>query len=99
MNRRIRATLLGILLGFIGDIIGFVLYGLVFSWLKGVTFGFFYQKIFLETELFRSQILTGALIVNILMFYILMRRRLDDLNKGVLIAILLTVIGIVYYYT
>jgi hypothetical protein len=94
-----RDTLLGILLGFIGDVIGFVLYGLVFSWMNGVSFGHFYQKIFLDTELFRSQILTGALIVNILMFYILMRRRMDDLNKGVLIAILLTVIGIVYYYT
>lgn len=99
MNRRMRDTLLGILLGFIGDVIGFVLYGLVFSWMNGVSFGYFYQKIFLDTELFRSQILTGALIVNILMFYILMRRRMDDLNKGVLIAILLTVIGIVYYYT
>lgn len=98
MNRRMRDTLLGILLGFIGDVIGFVLYGLVFSWMNGVSFGYFYQNIFLDNEL-RSQILTGALIVNILMFYILMRRRMDDLNKGVLIAILLTVIGIVYYYT
>lgn len=98
MNRRMRDTLLGILLGFIGDVIGFVLYGLVFSWMNGVSFGYFYQ-IFLDQEILRSQILTGALIVNILMFYILMRRRMDDLNKGVLIAILLTVIGIVYYKT
>jgi CDP-diglyceride synthetase len=98
MNERVKKTLLGFLIGIAGLVLGFVFYGSFFSWMNGVDFNYFYNQVFLGTELFRSQIITGSLLVNVLFFFILMKRREDEMNRGLLITILLAVIAIVFYF-
>lgn len=99
MTRNLRLTLSGIGIGILGNLVGFLVYGLVLSQLKNVTFSYFYKNMFLGTDVFKSQIITGALLVNVLIFYIFMRKRMDELSRGILITILFSVIAIVYYYT
>lgn len=99
MNNSLRETFLGILIGIIGNIVGFVIFGFGISITQDVSFSYFFNNMFLNTDVFRSQVLTGALLVNVILFYIFMRRGNDGINRGIIITILFTVIAIVYYYT
>lgn len=99
MSRALRETFLGIFIGLIGNVIGFVLFGLAITLINdGVTFQYFCENMFLKTDVFKSQVLTGALLINVILFYIFMRRGSDGINRGIIITILLSVIGIVYFY-
>jgi len=98
MNRGMKQTLVGILIGAMGNVIGFLLYGLIITLNKGVTFRYFYENMFRDTDIFKSKIITGALLVNVILFYIFMRANKDELNRGILISILISVIAIVYFY-
>jgi hypothetical protein len=94
-----RLTLIGMLAGLIGNVVGFLIYGLILSQVKKISFSYFYNNMFLGTDVFKSQIITGALLVNVLMFYVFMKQNKDALSRGILIAILLSVIAIIYYYS
>ena len=99
MRKSVRLTLTGMLLGLLGNILGFFIYGLALSLLQGVTFSYFYHNMFIGTDIFKSQIITGALLVNVILFYILMKKGNDSLSRGVVISILLSVIAIIYFYS
>ena len=86
------------LIGVVGDIIGFLLYSTIFVLWKQVSYRFFIEEMLINTDLFRSQILTGAILLNVVLFYIFMRRKMDNINRGLIVVILFTVIAIVYYY-
>ncbi len=98
MSDSLKQTFLGIVIGIIGNVVGFFIFGLGISLTQDVSFSYFFNKMFMETDIFRSQVLTGALLVNVILFYLLMRNGRDGINRGIIITILLTVIAIVYYY-
>ena len=97
MTRRVKHTLLGVLIGLVGDLLGFFVYTLVFVMLNNVSYRFFIEEVFLGTDLFKSQIFTGSILLNVVLFYIFMRKDLNDLNRGLIIVILFTVMAIVFY--
>jgi hypothetical protein len=98
MNNQVKLTLFGIFLGILGNILGFLIYGLIFSAVNNVDFSMFFNTIFLKMESFRSQIITGSMLVNVVLFYFLMKAKKDAINRGVIITILLSVIAIIYYF-
>lgn len=98
MTDNVRYTLIGMLLGLVGDVVGFFAYGGILTMIKGVSFSYFYNNMFLGTDVFKSQIITGALLVNVIIFYISMKKANDFISKGILISILISVIAIIYYY-
>lgn len=97
MNQRMKRTLLGILIGVVGNLAGFLGYATAFVLLNKVNYRFFVEKVFLEHDYFKSQIFTGSILLNVVLFYIFMRKDWNDLNRGLIVVILLTVIAIVYY--
>ena len=99
MNTQVKLTLFGILLGILGNVIGFVIYGLIFSAVNKVDFSMFYNTVFLKMESFRSEIITGSMLINVVLFYFLIKSKQDALNIGVIINILLSVIAIIYYFS
>lgn len=98
MSREVQQTFIGLLVGMLGNVLGFFIFGFAICVSQGVSFSFFYNNMFLDTEVFRSQVITGALLVNVVLFYIFMRMGRDGINRGIIITILLSVIAIVYYY-
>ncbi|NND94755.1 MAG: hypothetical protein HKN45_07790 [Flavobacteriales bacterium] len=98
MSDSLRQTFYGILIGIIGNVVGFFIFGLGIALTQDISFSYFLNKMFLETDIFRSQVLTGAILVNVVLFYLFMRKGHDGINRGIIITILLTVIAIVYYY-
>lgn len=99
MKNSLKETFLGIIIGILGNIVGFVIFGMGITITQDVSFSYFLNNMFLNTDVFRSQVLTGALLVNVILFYIFMRRGKDGINRGIIITILFTVIAIIYYYT
>lgn len=98
MSSNISKLFLGILLGIAGNVLGFFIFGLILCWSKDIQFTYFIENMVIGTDIFRSQIITGSLLVNTILFYILMRRGQDDINRGVMVTILLTMIAFVYYF-
>jgi hypothetical protein len=98
MNQNFRDLFIGLVLGLIGNVVGFILFGLGVCLSKGVSFPYFVNNMFLDTEIFRTQIISGSLLVNLILFYILMRRGRDAINRGVVITILITMMLFAYYY-
>lgn len=87
------------LIGLIGDVVGFFIYGFILTQLKSVSFKYFYENMFLGTDIFKSQIITGALLVNVIIFYIFMKKGNDSISRGILISILISVIAIIYFFS
>jgi hypothetical protein len=98
MSNSLKETLIGLVIGMLGNVLGFFIFGLGICLAQDVSFSFFYNNMFLDTEVFRSQIITGALLVNVVLFYIFMKKGRDGINRGIIITILLSVMAIVYYY-
>ncbi|NND95445.1 MAG: hypothetical protein HKN45_11315 [Flavobacteriales bacterium] len=99
MSQSVRYTLIGMLIGLIGDVVGFFIYGFILTQLKSVSFKYFYENMFLGTDIFKSQIITGALLVNVIIFYIFMKKGNDAISRGILISILISVIAIIYFFS
>lgn len=98
MSIAIKETLIGLVIGMLGNILGFFIFGLGICLAQDVSFSFFFNNMFIDTDVFRSQVITGALLVNVILFYIFMRKGRDGINRGIIITILLSVMAIVYYY-
>ncbi len=98
MSNSLKETLIGLVIGLLGNVLGFFIFGLAISLAQDVSFSFFFNNMFLDTEVFRSQVITGSLLVNVVLFYIFMRKGHDGINRGIIITILLSVMAIVYYY-
>ena len=98
MNWRMQQTLLGMLAGVVGNLVGFMFFAAIVMFYHNVDFRVFYEVLFLGSDRFKSNIISGAILVNIILFFIFMRKGKDELNRGLIVVILLTVMSIVYYY-
>ena len=98
MNWRMQQTFLGMLVGILGNLVGFFLFAGIVMFYHNVDFRVFYEVLYLGSDSFKSNIISGAILVNIVLFFIFMRKRKDELNRGLIVVILFTVMAIVYYY-
>ncbi len=89
---------LGMLFGALGLVVGFILYWLFLYISGGVGFGYFWNDMFLGTDIFKSKIITGAIVMDCFLFYLFMRLGKDSYNFGMLFVIIIAVIAAVYFY-
>ena len=90
----------GIAGGFLGALLGFVLFGLFFSWYNEIFFTEFVQDVFLGAALqdFQSRILSFSMLLDIVLFFILIRRGYEEFCKGLIIVLVLSVAAIAWLY-
>ena len=90
----------GILGGIIGAVIGFVLFGLVFSWYNEIFFSEFLNDVFLGSALqdFQSRILSFSMLLDVVLFFILIRRGYEEFCKGLIIDLVVAVAVIAWLY-
>jgi len=91
-------TMLGVLIGILGNLIGFFLFAAIVMFYHNVDFHIFYNVLYLGSDQFKANIISGAILVNIILFFIFMRKGKDELNRGLIVVVLFTVMAIVYYY-
>lgn len=88
----------GFVIGLLAPLLGFVLYGWYWSWKFFRPFTYFVNDVFLATTAFRSSIISLSLIINLIPFYIFIRKERYKSARGVIAAVFLYVPFVVYFY-
>lgn len=87
----------GVLVGLVGGFIGFILYGLYYSFSHHIDLMDFVNRVFLGNKILRSPILSLSILFNIIPFYILLNKNYYKGARGVMLSIFIYAIAIVYY--
>jgi len=93
MNPRTTHTLGGIVLGLIGSLISFGVYAYAFTAKNGVSFDMFWENWVVDSDVFRTEIITATVLLNIILFFILYRTKKEAMATGVLIAVMVTLVA------
>jgi hypothetical protein len=90
----------GIAGGIIGALLGFVLFGLGFSWFNEIYFSEFVQDVFLGSALqdFQSRIISFSMLLDVILFFILIRRGYEEFCKGLIVVLVISVAVIAWLY-
>jgi hypothetical protein len=89
--------LVGALLGIVGGMVGFAIYGVYYTSTHPIDFLGFVNKVFIGTPVLRSPILSLSILFNLLPFYLLLNRKYYQGARGVMLSIFLYAILIVYF--
>lgn len=84
-------------MGLIGPLLGFVVYGLYWSWSFHRTFCYFVNDLFIGTPDFRSSILSLSLLMNLVPFFIFLRSDRYKSARGVMAAVFIYVPLVIYF--
>ncbi|NEN22179.1 hypothetical protein G3O08_01510 [Cryomorpha ignava] len=96
-SKRFDKTAIGFVIGLILPVIGFVIYGVYWSWKFFRTFSYFVNDVFLGTPTFRSSILSLSLLINLIPFFIFLKTDRNKSARGVLAAVFVYVPFVVYF--
>jgi hypothetical protein len=88
----------GAILGVVGAILGFMIYGFIWAQANDVTFMYFYKDVFIGTSFFTDKIVTISVLLDVVLFFVFMRFNWYNLCKGILAVVILAVPVAIYYY-
>jgi hypothetical protein len=89
---------IGMLAGILGAFLGFVLFGYGFAFINHITFGEFYHGIFLGVQDFQSRIVTFSMLIDVILFFIFMKKDYQQFCKGIIAVLVLAVIAVAWLY-
>ena len=88
----------GAVVGVLGAIIGFLIFGFFWAIANDVTFQYFYKDVFLGTRFFTDKIVTVSILLDVLLFFIFMKFNWLNMCKGILAVVILAVPIAIYFY-
>lgn len=88
---------LGVAIGVVSPVVGFFIYGLLWSWYFSKPFMYFLDDVFIGIPTFRSSILTLSLVFNLVPFFYLIRTHRYKTARGVILAVFLYIPFVVYF--
>lgn len=97
-SNRYNKTVIGLVLGLFMPILGFVIYGAYWSWKFHRTFSYFVNDVFLGTPAFRSSIIALSLLINLIPFFLFLRKEYYYSARGVIAAVFVYVPFVVYFH-
>ncbi|MFN6380644.1 MAG: hypothetical protein ACK4WD_15300 [Flavobacteriales bacterium] len=89
---------IGIIVGIVGAIVGFLIFGFFWAMANEVTFSYFFNDVFLGTRFFTDKIVTVSILLDVLLFFIFMRLNWLNMCKGILGVVILAVPVAIYFY-
>lgn len=96
-SKRYNTVKFGLLMGLIGPVIGFIIYGLYWSWNFQKTFAYFVNDLFIGTPDLRSSILSLSLLMNLVPFFVFLKTDRFKGARGVMLAVFLYVPFVLYF--
>jgi len=90
----------GIAGGIVGALLGFTLFGLGFAWFNEINFREFVQDVFLGSALqdFQSRIISFSMLFDVILFFFLIRKGMEEFCKGLIVVLVLSVAVIAWLY-
>jgi hypothetical protein len=89
--------LVGLLTGIIGAGIGFVIYGIYYSFRYGISFNYFVNNVFLGNRSLIAPIISLSLLFNILPFYFYINRNFYRAGRGIILSFFVFALVIIYF--
>lgn len=96
-SKRRDSLKVGLIIGLFAPVIGFIIYGLYWSWNFNRTLGYFYEDLFIGTPAYRSSILSLSILINLIPFFIFIRKEKYQTARGVLLAVFVYVPFVIYF--
>jgi hypothetical protein len=87
----------GVLVGLAGGFVGFIIYGLYYSFSHHIDIMDFVNRVFLGHKILRAPILSLSILFNIIPFYLFLNKKHYKGARGVMLSIFIYAIAIVYY--
>tara|TARA_B110000503_G_scaffold139915_1_gene229453 strand:- start:1249 stop:1569 length:321 start_codon:yes stop_codon:yes gene_type:complete len=86
----------GIVLGLLGTLIGFLILASWWSAANGTSISYFYETVFINSQLYKDSILTVSVLFNAGLFWLALRSGHERLARGLMLIILLSVPAIIW---
>ena len=99
-TRKLNHVGVGILGGILGALLGFVVFGIFFSWYNEILFSEYVTDVFFSSALqdFQSRIISFSMLIDVVLFFILIKRGYEEFCKGLIIVLVLSVAVIAWLY-
>lgn len=88
---------IGLVIGIIGPLFGFALYGLYYTISHDISFTYFVNNVFLSSHDTIAPILSLSILFNIIPFYFFINRNFYKAGRGILLSFFIYAIAIVYF--
>ena len=98
MKKWLNTMLAGVVIGLLGLVVGFLLFGAYFCISNNVNFEYFYVNVYSNFPFFKTKISTVAIMFDVLPFYLFMRKEYYKTAQGILGVIILAVIVTIFLY-
>ena len=91
-------VLWGIAAGILGACFGFLIFGMFIAAVQDVTFGRFIETLVEVTDTFHDKLVTVSILIDVLIFFIMIRKEYYEFCKGILAVVIVSVPVAVYLY-
>lgn len=87
---------IGLLIGVLAPVLGFLLYGLFYSWEFNTSLSYFTNNVFLGTKSYQSPIISLSLIADLGVFFLMLKVKCNKAAQGVVYALMLYTPVVIY---
>jgi hypothetical protein len=98
VNSKFDRVWVGMLVGILGALLGFGIFGLIWAQVNNTDFTFFVEEIFLGMSFYQDKIVTISMLVDVILFAIFLKYHYYRLCKGLVAVMLISVPFIIYLY-
>jgi hypothetical protein len=81
----------GIVIGLLGVVVGFFVFGFYWITANSSTMGYFIDTVFLGTGFFQDKIVTVSVLFDVILFFVFMQMKYYNLCKGLLGVVIVAV--------
>lgn len=87
---------IGLLIGVLAPVLGFLLYGLFYSWEFNTSLSYFINTVFLGTKSYQSPIISLSLIADLGVFFLALKVKCNKTAQGIVYALMLYAPVVIY---
>lgn len=84
--------------GILGALIGFALFGIGFALFNDISFSDFLRDVFFGVRDFQSRIVTFSMLIDVVLFFVFIRKNYQEFCKGLLAVLVLSVVAVAWLY-
>ncbi|MDA0882977.1 MAG: hypothetical protein NWQ53_04535 [Flavobacteriales bacterium] len=88
----------GLITGVLGALVGFFIFATGWILANDRSMNYFINEVFLNSELFKSRIISVSILFDVLLFFLVIRKEWYNFAKGILAVVIVSVPLALYFY-